>query len=246
VGWAVGSPAPLDGVDAVVHAAAHRPAAYADPGAAAACLTVNAVGTSALVEQAAAAGVRRFVYLSAGNVYRPLGRPAQEDDPIWPSHRAPYYLGSKICGEFFVSAATEAGRIAAVSLRPSAIYGPGMPAGLVSTLVGRLRAGQGVTLADGGRYEADLVAVDDVVDAIVAALARPVSGAVNVGSGTTVTAAVLARTVAALVGADPASITIEPERGDPPGFVALDVRRAQAELGITPRSLAVGLQRMVT
>jgi UDP-glucose 4-epimerase len=245
VRWELGAPAPLDGAAAVIHGAAYRPPRFGDPGEAGNCMTHNALGTLSLVEAAAEASVGRFVYLSAGNVYVPRGRPSTEDDPIWPSHRAPYYLGSKICGEFFVSAAADAGRIEAVRLRPSAVYGPGMPPGLVPTFLAGLRAGTGITVADGGVYAADLVHVDDVVSAIVASLSPPANGAYNIGSGATVTALQIAEVACDLLGIEREVIDVLPPRKDPPGFAALDITRAKAELGFEPRPFRTGLRQTI-
>lgn len=246
IGWALGSPAPLDGVRVVVHAAAHRPARYTDPAEAGDCFALNAVATSKLVEDAVAAGVEAVVYVSAGNVYRPSARPATEDDPIRPSSRAPYYLVSKVAGEMVVAAAGDAGRIRAVSLRPSAIYGPGMPPGLVPTLVDRIRSGGVATIADGGRYHADLVYVDDVADAVAVAARLPVRGAYNLGGGEVVSALALARRIAALCGRGADAIAVEPESpGAAPGFVALDVTRARRDLAFAPRPLDDGLRAMI-
>jgi nucleoside-diphosphate-sugar epimerase len=244
-GWTAEDPAPLQGVRSLVHAAAHRPTRYDDPGEAERCLAVNALATLTLLEAASVAGVAHFVYISAGNVYASQDRPAREDDPVWPSHRAPYYLGSKICGEFFVSAEAARGRMLVTTVRPSAIYGPGMPPGLVSTFVSRLGEGQPVKVADGGRYMADLVYVDDVVDGIVSALDRQCAGTFNLGAGALTSAEQLARIVCEAVGRSPDLVTIEPPRGDPPGFVALDIERARRALCYAPRDVAAGIGAMV-
>lgn len=246
VRWEAGAPLALAGVETVIHAAAHRPRSYTDPGEAARCLQVNAVATAQLVEEAVAAGVRRFVYVSAGNVYRPVGRPAREDDPIWPSARAPYYLASKICGEHFVAAAS--GRISAVSVRPAAIYGPGMPPGMIPTFLRELSAGRTIRVADGGRHQADLVHVDDVVALLLALDERPdvPEDVFNVGSGRATTALQVAELLGDLLGAPRAWIEVEPPSASaPPGFEPLDVSRAANRLGYAPRALAVGLRTMV-
>lgn len=252
VGWEAGGALPLAGVDTVVHAAAHRPRRYDAPEEAERCLAVNAVATAKLLEDAIAAGVRRFVYIGAGNVYRPLGRPAREDDPIWPTHRAPYYLASKICGEFFVAAA--ANRISAVSLRPSALYGPGMPPGMIPTFLRELSAGRSVSVADGGRHEADLVHVDDVINVLFAWLQRgpqaaPRGGELdvfNVGSGRVTTSLQVAELLCDLLGAPRSRISVElPSAGAPAGFAPLDVSRAVSLLGYAPRALHDGLRTMM-
>jgi nucleoside-diphosphate-sugar epimerase len=233
----------------VIHAAAHRPRSYTDASEAARCLEVNAVATAKLVEDAIASGVRRFVYVSAGNVYRGMGRPAREDDPIWPSRRAPYYLASKICGEVFAAAAAD--RLAVTSVRPSAIYGPAMPPGMIPTFLAALREGRPVRVADGGRHRADLVHVDDVIDVLLALADAPVGGAegldaVNVGSGRVTTSLEVAEQLCDVLGAPRSLVEVDaPAPGAPPGFEPLDISRAARAFGYAPRALEEGLRSMV-
>lgn len=252
VAWEAGGPLPLRGIDVIVHAAATRPVRYDAAEEAERCLKVNAVATAKLVEDAAEAGVGRFVYISAGNVYRALHRPAREDDPIWPTFRAPYYLASKICGEWFVAAAAK--RLFALSLRPAALYGPGMPPGMIPTFVRELSAGRTVNVADGGRHQADLVHVDDVIDVLLAWLERGPQAAAaggeldvfNVGSGRATTSLEVAEHLCDLLQVPRSRIVVEPPSADAPaGFAPLDVSRAVSLLGYAPRALIDGLSTMM-
>jgi UDP-glucose 4-epimerase len=234
----------LAGATTVCHLAAYIPANHADPAHAARCMHVNALGTLALLEASVAVNVRRFVYFSSGNVYLAQPRAVREDDPIYPSARAPYYLASKVCGEIFADHVGRAGKLAVAIARVSSVYGPGMAAtGMVPAFAARLRAGEAVTVQDGGRYQTDLVHVDDVVAAAVQLAVRDVRGAINIGSGCAASALEVARTLAELAGRDAQLVRVEPARpGEPPlGFSALDIARATRELGYAPRSLRDGL-----
>jgi 2-alkyl-3-oxoalkanoate reductase len=85
---------------------------------------VNEGGTRIALEEAHAAGVRKFVYCSTcgvhGNVKHP---PGNEDAPITP---ADYYQRTKYQGEVAVNAFPHKTMETAI-LRPAAIYGPGDP-----------------------------------------------------------------------------------------------------------------------
>lgn len=236
----------LGGAAAIIHAAAHIPSDTSDPAEAAVCLEANAVGTLRLVQAAEHHGLSGFVYLSAGNCYRDQGRSAREDDPLYPSGRAPYYLTSKLCGELFAANALERGSLEVSVLRPSAIYGAGMAAGLVTTVIQRLVSGQTVKANDGARYRADLVYVGDVVAAAIRCLETSSSGIFNIGSGRATSVTELVTCVASILNIESPEIEYEGDRSGPPlGYPPLDISRARATLDFTPTSINEGLTRML-
>ncbi len=150
------------GADVLVHAAAALPIADAE----ATLRSVNVDGTAVLLEAAAAAGVRRIVAVSTAVVYGLQHPPVAESAdprPIEP------YGRTKLEAERRCLAA------GAVVLRPTAFLGPGR-LGVFGILFRFVREGRRVyTLGSGGnRYQ--LLDVDDLVDAILLAAARPVSG----------------------------------------------------------------------
>jgi nucleoside-diphosphate-sugar epimerase len=88
-------PAAVKGVDAVIHIAAFFRSCTDNEG----IIKTNHSGTVALANAAMAAGVKRFVFTSTGNVYgSDYGRPAKEDDVVNVNDpRA--YSSSKIAAE---------------------------------------------------------------------------------------------------------------------------------------------------
>lgn len=241
-----GDDAALAGLDALIHAGAYLPPNYADPAYARRCLEVNALGTLELLERAVGLGLRKVVFFSLGNGYRSTLAPAVETDALYPSERAPYYLASKLCGEIFADHYTRTDRAAVAILRPAAIYGAGMARGTVSNFATALHEGRRVVVHDGGRYSVDLVHVDDVVDATLAALQRPVTGAFNLGSGVASTMLQVALALADCLGRSRDLIEVlPPGEAAPANFAPLSIERARAELGYAPRSLAEGLRDYV-
>ena len=124
--------------------------------------------TRVLVEATAAERGRRFVYVSSAGVHGVLQRvPADEHHPIRPdtAHRA-----AKWRGEELVAAAHAAGRIEAVVLRPTSIYGPG------DERAGRFFRGVidgSFRLVGDGRIPYHYSYVDDIVAPVLAALRVP-------------------------------------------------------------------------
>lgn len=141
---------------------------------------VNVDGTRHVLEAAAAAGVRRVVHLSSMAVHGP--RPPhwlREDAPLVRDGDA--YAISKAEGERLAFARGAALGVEVVALRPSLIYGPGAPVWVLGYCE-RVRRGE-VVLVDGGRGLANLVYLDDVVEALWAAATQPVAGQAFLVSG---------------------------------------------------------------
>jgi len=72
-------PAAVEGIDAVIHLAAYFRTFTDNEG----IIRTNHAGTAALANAAIAAGVKRFIFVSTGNVYGSgYQHPAKEDDPV--------------------------------------------------------------------------------------------------------------------------------------------------------------------
>ncbi len=153
--------------------------------------------TAAVTAVRACAGLRRAVYLSSGECYGAQDPPFREDAPL---HGDSPYARAKIEGERAIAAAIDA-----VVLRPAVVYGPGQRGAMfVPSIVAALRAGQRFAMT-AGEQTRDLIHVDDVAAAIVAAIAGP-AGAYNVASGVEHTLRALAAQIAARIGPDAAAL----------------------------------------
>ena len=195
----------------------------------------------ALLRAAAAGGVRRALVYS-GNIYRPGVTAVDEDAPIFPTARAPYYLISKACADFSADAFSREGTVDIAVLRPSAVYGPGLLRGVIWSFLNQLAAGKKLVIDDGGRYRADLVYVEDVAQGTVAALHSPARGVFNLGSGATLSSLEIARELARLLQAPSELLDVRPHvANQPPGFSPLDIRRAREAFGYAPREPIQGL-----
>jgi len=133
---------------------------------------VNAAGTLNLARQAAAAGVRRFVFLSSIKVNgecTEIGRPFSADDA--PGPKDPYGVSKYEAEELLRQVGIETG-MEVVMIRPSLVYGPGVKANF-QQMMRWLARGLPLPLAgiDGNRRS--LVALDNLVDLIVTCLRHP-------------------------------------------------------------------------
>jgi len=238
----------LRGIGAVVHLAAYVPPDLQAPGHAAECLAVNGLGTLNVLEAARSADVRRIVYLGAANAYAVRRRPARESDAMTPSGKAAFYLASKVLADTFVEHYGSQGGLRCTSLRASAIYGVGMPShSMVFRFLSALRRGEALEVTDGGRYKVDLVYVDDVAGAIMAALERDVIGPVNVAGGRRYSSRQVAAIAARICSAPRRLVKVLPPApgSAPVEFPAVDIHRARVELDFEPSDLTAGLRRML-
>lgn len=130
---------------------------------------INVEGTRHVLEAAARAGIRRVVHLSSMAVHGyDLPAVLTEDQPFTSVGEA--YAVSKAEGERVAFEVGAARNVEVVALRPSLVYGPRSPFWVISYF--ERTKNEQVTLIDEGRGLANLVWVEDVVDAMLAGRTR--------------------------------------------------------------------------
>lgn len=157
-----------EGIELVVHAAAlNAQQAAADPRAA---VLVNGYGARNVLEEAAQAGVRRFLYMSTIHVYGPLaGGPLDEGTPPRP---VTDYAVSKLLGEAYCYRASATTPMSVAVLRPSNGYGAPLFASAdcwmlaINDFCRRAVEHGEILLKSAGTQQRDFVALADIVRAI--------------------------------------------------------------------------------
>lgn len=164
--------AALEGIDVVIHAAARvhvmRDQA-ADP--LAEFRRANTEGTLTFARQAAAAGVKRFVFVSSIKVNGERTLPGQPFVPqVAQAPCDPYGLSKYEAEEGLKSLAAETGLEIAI-VRPPLVYGPGVGANFLSMMRWITR---GVPLPLGAiNNRRSLVALDNLVDLLLTCATHP-------------------------------------------------------------------------
>ena len=131
------------------------------------------VGTQNVIDAVQKYGVKQLVHISSMSVVDGAGNsgkaPVDESARTEPraAERGPY-TRAKLEAEQLVLAAARQG-LPAVILRPGQIFGGGIP--LITGAVARDLGGRWLVLGD-GKLELPLVYIDDVVDSIMAAVAK--------------------------------------------------------------------------
>nr|WP_198985154.1 SDR family oxidoreductase [Herbaspirillum sp. ASV7] len=133
---------------------------------------VNVEGTANLARQAAAAGVKRFIFLSSIKVngeHTLAGQAFTADDAVAPTD--PYGISKHEAEQLLRQIGTQTG-MEIVIIRPPLVYGPGVKANFAS-MMRWLTRGVPLPLAAITGNRRSLVALDTLVDLIVTCLDHP-------------------------------------------------------------------------
>ncbi|MFA9429896.1 NAD-dependent epimerase/dehydratase family protein [Egicoccus sp. AB-alg2] len=164
----------LETVDTLVHLAFRLDPMHDEP----TMREINVEGTKRVFEAAAAAGVRRVVYLSSVAAYgaHPDNEvPLTEDHPVRGTPDFNYSQHKAEVEQWLWPWAQAHPEVAVTVLRPAIVLGPG-----AQNFVTRVFEQPRITLVRGHKPPLQFVHVDDVVSALVHVLEHDLTGAYNV------------------------------------------------------------------
>ena len=222
-----------DPVDRIVHLAARagpRPS-LADP---ALYYDVNVLGTLALLQAALRHRVGGFLFVSSSSVYGLNSKmPFQETDAI--GRPASPYGATKAAAELLCHAVAHNHGLPITAFRLFTVYGPRQrPDMALMKFASRLVRGEPIEVYGDGTSVRGYTYVDDVIDALLAALEPAFPFEVfNVGGGRRVSLNDLIATLGRELGIEPVLHHVGPQAGDVPGTWA-DVTKAHRMLGFQP------------
>ncbi len=172
---------------------------------------VNVAATETLAVQAAAAGVRRFVFVSSVKVNGERttwpGAPFGESDPAAPEDA---YAMSKWEAEQALARIAEQMHLETVIVRPPLVYGPGVKANFLRLL---RAVDRGVPLPFGSiDNRRSLVSLDNLVDLLIHCATAPAAagGTFFVSDGDDLSMPELVRQIAHAMGRRPRLINVPP------------------------------------
>ncbi len=211
---------------------------------------VNATGSLNVLIAAQAAGVRRFVYVSTGEVYG-IGRwmPITEDHPNQPTN---VYGAAKLAGEAYTRAFWITHRFPSVVIRMFNNYGPrchheGDCGEVIPRFLLRCMAGLPMVVFGDGTQTRDFNYVGDMARGVLLAglVDEAVGQTFNLGSGQDISINQLAAEVTKVVGRPKVEVTYDPPRPADIMQLRADATRARKILGFEPKiSLQEGLTRL--
>lgn len=190
------------------------------------CVELNVTGLLNVLEEAAAASVRKLCFSSSAAIYG--NNPAVPKlETMLPEPRSPYAI-TKLDGEYYCRQFAESGRLETVALRFFNVFGPRQDPGsayaaAVPIFMRRALAHEPLIIYGDGGQTRDFIYVKDIAAANLFAAATPgLTGVFNAGYGGQITVLELARRIIAQAGSR-SEIRYEPER-------AGDVRHSRASV----------------
>jgi GDP-L-fucose synthase len=219
-------------------------------------VTPNVVMNAQMLEAAYQAGVRKFLWLSSTTGYPPSGsRPITEDEMFEGDPFDKYFFVGwmkrftevlcRMYGEKLPRPMTT------IVLRPTNIYGPHdkfdpAVSHVTPALIRKVAERQDpIEVWGTGDDVRDLIYVDDMIDAMIAAIEKiDAFTALNIGSGRGVSVKEILNTLLELDGYAGARVVFDPSKPTMIPVRLVDLSRARAVLGFTPRiDLREGLRR---
>ena len=209
---------------------------------------VNVLGTLRLLEAARRSGVDKVIYSCTGGALYgdPISVPCPDDAAVAPI--SPYGM-SKYVAEQYLEYYRRQYLVNYTSLRYGNVYGPRQDpkgeAGVVAIFISAMLNGSRPVIFGDGGQERDFVAVDDVVEANMAAIDRGSGKAMNIATGELTSVNRLFEMLKEITGFRWDAGRAPARPGDV-YRISLDCSLAAKELGWSPRtSLAEGLTRTV-
>ena len=180
----------VKGVDYIFHLAAmvSVPESMSKPGE---CVDINVHGLLNVLEEAAAAGVRKLVFASSAAVYG--DNPAvPKVETMLPEPKSPYAI-TKLDVEYYLGMFQREGRLETAALRFFNVFGPrqdpkGAYAAAVPIFIEKAVNHVDITVFGDGGQTRDFIYVKDIVGALSFAVETPgVTGVFNAGYGGQIT-----------------------------------------------------------
>lgn len=140
---------------------------------------VNVASTAKLLDYARKAGAGQFIYASTGGVYSPGPGRLDENAQMQAPQRLGAYFGSKVSGEILVQSYSAV--FTTTILRPFFVYGAGQKRDMhLPRMFDRVSKGEPIQLHGPGGIRINPVHAADAAEAVVAAIAAPLSAVVNI------------------------------------------------------------------
>lgn len=210
---------------------------------------INVMGTLKILEASRLEGVQKIVASSSAGIFGELKKlPIKEDHPVEPDTP---YGSSKLCMEKECLCYAKIYEMEAVCLRYFNVYGPNQRfdayGNVIPIFAFQMLRNEQLTIFGDGEQTRDFINVKDAVQAnILAAMARGVSGAFNVGSGERITINSLVDLLREVSGIETQVVHGPTRPGDVRHSLA-DISAASHYFGFEPTvSMQEGIQEYMT
>jgi nucleoside-diphosphate-sugar epimerase len=179
----------MEGVDYVFHMAAmiSVPESMDKP---IECVDLNVNGLLVVLEEAAAAGVKKLCFSTSAAIYGDNPTVPKREE-MYPEPKSPYAI-TKLDGEYYCNMFTQEGKLETACLRYFNVFGPRQDpqsayAAAVPIFTAKAVAGEDITIFGDGEQTRDFIYVKDIVAANVFMAQSEFTGVYNIAYGARIT-----------------------------------------------------------
>lgn len=203
----------MKGVDYVFHLAAmiSVPESMAKP---VECVQLNAEGTLIVLEEAAAAGVKKLCFSTSAAIYGDNPE-VPKRETMFPEPKSPYAV-TKLDGEYYCSMFAKEGKLQTACMRYFNVFGPRQDpnsayAAAVPIFTAKAVANEPITIFGDGEQTRDFIFVKDIVAANVFMSQSNNTGVFNVAYGKKITINDLVKKIKTITNSS-SEVIYKPER----------------------------------
>ena len=238
--------AAMHGVDYVFHLAAmvSVPESMFKPGE---CVDINVHGLLNVLEEAAAAGVKKLCFSTSAAIYgdNPV---VPKLETMIPEPKSPYAI-TKLDGEYYCNMFTREGKLQTACLRYFNVFGPRQDpksayAAAIPIFTAKAVANEDITIYGDGEQTRDFIYVKDIVEANVFMAMNDFTGVYNIAYGQKITINDLVKEIINVTGSKSKVVHLDERPGDVKHSMA-GVEKL-ASTGFKPKhSFAEGMEKTI-
>ena len=238
--------AAMQGVDYVFHLAAmvSVPESMFKPGE---CVDINVHGLLNVLEEAAAAGVKKLCFSTSAAIYgdNPV---VPKLETMIPEPKSPYAI-TKLDGEYYCNMFTREGKLQTACLRYFNVFGPRQDpksayAAAIPIFTAKAVANEDITIYGDGEQTRDFIYVKDIVEANVFMAMNDFTGVYNIAYGKKITINDLVKEIINVTGSRSRVVHLDERPGDVKHSMA-GVEKL-ASTGFKPKhSFAEGMEKTI-
>ena len=208
--------AAMQGVDYVFHLAAmvSVPESMFKPGE---CVDINVHGLLNVLEEAAAAGVKKLCFSTSAAIYgdNPV---VPKLETMIPEPKSPYAI-TKLDGEYYCNMFTREGKLQTACLRYFNVFGPRQDpksayAAAIPIFTAKAVANEDITIYGDGEQTRDFIYVKDIVEANVFMAMSEFTGVYNIAYGQKITINDLVKEIVKVTNSKSKVIHLDERPGD--------------------------------
>ena len=208
--------AAMQGVDYVFHLAAmvSVPESMFKPGE---CVDINVHGLLNVLEEAAAAGVKKLCFSTSAAIYgdNPV---VPKLETMIPEPKSPYAI-TKLDGEYYCNMFTREGKLQTACLRYFNVFGPRQDpksayAAAIPIFTAKAVANEDITIYGDGEQTRDFIYVKDIVEANVFMAMNDFTGVYNIAYGKKITINDLVKEIVKVTNSQSKVVHLDERPGD--------------------------------